>query len=67
MVQTIIFFKGVYDTLDLFTDKLVEAFDSMGFSHFIYDAGNEAESKADLVKLLEQKVGEFLHLQRILE
>lgn len=56
MVQTIIYFKGVYDTLDLFTDKLVEAFDSMGFSHFIYDAGNEAESKADLVKLLEQKV-----------
>lgn len=55
MNQTIIFFKGVYDTLDLFTECLVEAFDSMGFSHFIYDATKEEESKAELLLMLEQQ------------
>ena len=30
-LKTIIYFKGVYDTLDLFTDHLIEAFESMGY------------------------------------
>ena len=32
-LKTIIYFKGVYDTLDLFTDHLIEAFESMGYGH----------------------------------
>ena len=31
-MKTIIYFKGVYDTLDLFTDHLIEAFESMVFN-----------------------------------
>ena len=31
-LKTIIYFKGVYDTLDLFTDHLIEAFESMRMS-----------------------------------
>lgn len=55
MKQTIIFFKGVYDTLDLFTDSLKDAFEKMGFSHFIYDATKEEESKKELLGLLQQR------------
>ena len=30
-LKTIIYFKGVYDTLDLFTDHLIGAFEAMGY------------------------------------
>ena len=29
-LKTIIYFKGVYDTLDLFTDHLIEAIETKG-------------------------------------
>lgn len=52
MVRTIIYFRGVYDTLDLFTDQLIEAFTEMGYESFVYDAANEKQSKEALLALL---------------
>ena len=44
-LKTIIYFKGVYDTLDLFTDHLIEAFESMGYGTFVYHTANEEVCK----------------------
>lgn len=52
--RTIIYFVGVYDTLDLFTDKLREAFEGMGYDSFVYDARMEAQSKAALLSMLHE-------------
>ena len=57
MIDTIIYFTGVYDTLDLFTLKLKEAFEQMGYRSFVYDATMERESKEALLALLEEKRG----------
>lgn len=54
MKRTIIYFVGVYDTLDLFTDKLREAFEEMGYDSFVYDAQQERMSKELLVEMLEE-------------
>lgn len=54
MKRTIIYFVGVYDTLDLFTDKLREAFEEMGYASFVYDAQQERMSKELLVEMLEE-------------
>ena len=40
-LKTIIYFKGVYDTLDLFTDHLIGAFEAMGYGTFVYHTANE--------------------------
>lgn len=59
MQKTIIYFIGVYDTLDLFTGELCTAFEAQGFLSYIYDTNREAESKAGLLALLEtSKPGE---------
>lgn len=58
MKHTIIYFKGVYDTLDLFTDNLTEAFEAMGYDSFVYDAAQQKKSKAELMELLEKKSAE---------
>lgn len=55
MNHTIIYFKGVYDTLDLFTDNLIEAFGAMGYGSFVYNATRQEESKAELITLLENE------------
>ena len=55
--QTIILFKGIYDTLDLFSDKLAEAFVECGYEIFTYDAGEVARSKAALLEMLVAKKG----------
>lgn len=52
MSKTIIYFIGVYDTLDLFTQKLKEAFEEMGYESFVYDARFEQQSKEGLLGLL---------------
>lgn len=52
MQKTIIYFRGIYDTLDLFTDELKEAFASMGYASFVYDAARQDESKEALLELL---------------
>lgn len=57
MKRTIIYFVGVYDTLDLFTDKLREAFEEMGYASFVYDAQQERMSKELLVETLEECAG----------
>ena len=53
MKKTMIYFVGVYDTLDLFTEKLREAFEDMGYGSFVYDARLARQSKKALIALLE--------------
>lgn len=53
--KTIIYFVGVYDTLDLFTEKLKEAFEEMGYASFVYDA-RIPQSKDALLELLDGSV-----------
>lgn len=55
MKRTVIYFAGVYDTLDLFTEKLREAFEEMGYESFVYDAATENDSKHTLIDLLEME------------
>ena len=55
--QTIILFKGIYDTLDLFSDQLGEAFVSWGYELFVYHAADVPNSKASLLSMLEEKHG----------
>ena len=55
--QTIILFKGIYDTLDLFSDQLGEAFASWGYELFVYNAADIPMSKACLLDMLEEKRG----------
>lgn len=57
-MKTIIYFKGVYDTLDLFTDHLIEAFESMGYGTFVYHTANEEVSKKMLLRLLGERKAE---------
>lgn len=52
MKKTIIYFTGVYDTLDLFTDELRMAFEEMGYQSFVYDAMMQEMSKEALLALL---------------
>jgi hypothetical protein len=54
MKKIIIYFTGVYDTLDLFTGELCAAFEAQGFLSYTYDAAREAESKEGLLALLEE-------------
>ena len=54
MKRTIIFFTGVYDTLDLFTGELKRAFEEMGCASFVYEADREANSKKRLLALLAE-------------
>ena len=58
MKKTIIYFTGVYDTLDLFTDELRMAFEEMGYQSFVYDAMMQEVSKEALLALLfgEQEI-----------
>ena len=53
MKHTIIYFIGVYDTLDLFTGKLREAFETMGYASFVYDA-RLPQSKDALLSVLAE-------------
>ncbi len=53
MQTTIIYFTGVYDTLDLFTQELKTAFESMGYASFTYDARMEEMCKQALIECIE--------------
>ena len=53
MQTTIIYITGVYDTLDLFTQELKNAFESMGYASFTYDARLEEVSKQALIECIE--------------
>lgn len=57
MKKTIILFKGIYDTLDLFSDKLGEAFAKWGHDIFVYDAGTQEKSKSALLAMLAEQNG----------
>lgn len=50
--KTIIYFTGIYDTLDLFTGQLKTVFENMGYHSFIYDARIWQQSKETLLNLL---------------
>ena len=63
-LKTIIYFKGVYDTLDLFTDHLIEAFESMGYGTFVYHTANEEVSKKMLLRLLDESQGRMKRKNR---
>ena len=52
MQTTIIYITGVYDTLDLFTQELKNAFESMGYASFTYDARLEEVSKQALIECI---------------
>lgn len=54
-MRTIIYIQGVYDTLDLFTDNLITAFESMGYGTFVYHTAQQEVSKTALLNLLVQK------------
>lgn len=54
MKKTIIYFTGVYDTLDLFTEELKTVFEALGFASFVYDARLEGQSKQALLELLRE-------------
>ena len=56
-MKTIIFFQGVYDTLDLFTDNLIDAFSAMGYGTFLYHASQQKQSEETLSSLLLQAAG----------
>ena len=55
--QTIIVFKGIYDTLDLFSDRLAVAFAEWGCDIFVYDANEQEKSKMALLTMLVEKKG----------
>ena len=54
MQTTIIYITGIYDTLDLFTQELKNAFETMGYASFTYDARLEEESKQALIECIEE-------------
>jgi len=55
--QTIILFKGIYDTLDLFSNQLAAAFMGWDYDLFVYDATNVQTSKTALLEMLTEKKG----------
>ena len=57
MKKIIILFKGIYDTLDLFSDKLGEAFAEWGYEIFTYDVGAQEKSKQALLSMLAERSG----------
>ena len=59
MKKTIIFFKGIYDTLDLFSDYIQEAFSELGFGTFVYRAETEKQSKEALLAMLQKEKGDY--------
>lgn len=59
MKQTIIFFKGIYDTLDLFSDYIQEAFIELGFGTFVYHTECEERSKKELLRMLQTEKGDY--------
>ncbi len=52
----IIFFKGAYDTLDLFVDELNREFMDMGYQTMIYDVNQTQASLGKLAQFVQTKV-----------
>ena len=50
--RLLIFIKGIYDTMDLFSDELMQAFEEMGYPCMILDAEQMDESLCKLSKCL---------------
>lgn len=50
--RTLIFIKGIYDTMDLFTDELMQAFSHMGYPVVALDAERMEESLQELSGIL---------------
>lgn len=56
MLGRLIFFKGAYDTLDLFTDELLREFTELGYECFVYDMQRDEESLEKMAVFLLQSV-----------
>lgn len=50
--RLLIFIKGIYDTMDLFSDELMQAFEEIGYPCMILDAEQMDESLCELSKYL---------------
>lgn len=55
-MKRLIFFKGIYDTLDLFTEELSRAFCMLGYETKILDVRNMQESLIQLSEFIKQPV-----------
>ena len=55
-MKRLIFFKGIYDTLDLFTEELSNAFRIQGYETEILDVRNMQESLIRLSEFVKQPV-----------
>ncbi len=47
-MKRLIFFVGVYDTLDLFTYELKREFDALGYESMVFDVREMAQSLKEL-------------------
>ena len=51
-----IFFRGLYSTLDLFTDEIARVCRDRGYEYLIVHAGKEAEQKEEIQKFVKEPV-----------
>lgn len=54
--KRLIFFTGVYDTLDIFTCELQREFERMGYETMLFDSGNTEEGLRRLAGFLKKPV-----------
>ena len=55
-MRRLIFFTGVYDTLDLFTEELSRAFLNRGYETLVLDVQNMQDSLEKLAEFVKQPV-----------
>ena len=55
-MKRLMFFTGVYDTLDLFTYELKREFEQFGYETMIFDVREMGESLRKLAQFMEQPV-----------
>lgn len=55
-MKRLIFFVGVYDTLDIFTYELQRAFEQMDYETMIFDVRNVGESLSEMAQFMRQPV-----------
>ncbi len=56
ILKRLVFFSGVYDTLDLFTFELKREFECMGYETMVFDVGNMAQGLQALAEFAAKPV-----------
>lgn len=56
ILKRLVFFSGVYDTLDLFTLELKREFECMGYETMVFDVGNMAQGLQALAEFAAKPV-----------